>query len=446
MRIVVNLKRRLGIIKPMNAVNNGPAGSLVRGTGNAEKYAALKIPYARLHDSSFSSYYGGEFTVDVHRIFRDFSRDADDPAAYSFKSTDEYLNKIVDAGTKIFFRLGASIEHGEKRGTYPPPDNLKWAKICEKIIRHYNEGWADGFFFGIEYFEIWNEPDLRKGEESPTWQGTNEEFIEFFKTSLSYLKEKFPTLKIGGAAFSSIWNPRAREVIKSIAEANIPIDFISYHWYGKDVAELRATVKEAADFVKSVGLSDVLLILNEYNYVKGWCGEDWKYSLRMTKRLMGASFVAGVMALGQSLPVDMLMYYDARPSGMNGIFDTDTLEPLPTYHTLLMFREVKEYGGYVPTRQYLREGIYSVASTNGASAGIMITHFNPKESAPPTSVELDFRLGRMSAPLVAEYYLLDGEHNAECTHRETVSSDGFTLTLKIPNYSTYFIRLTKKED
>ena len=44
MRIVVNLKRRLGIIKPMNAVNNGPAGSLVRGTGNAEKYAALKIP------------------------------------------------------------------------------------------------------------------------------------------------------------------------------------------------------------------------------------------------------------------------------------------------------------------------------------------------------------------------------------------------------------------
>ena len=30
----------------------------------------------------------------------------------------------------------------------------------------------------------------------------------------------------------------------------------------------------------------------------------------------------GVMCIGQATPLDMLMYYDARPCGMNGIFES----------------------------------------------------------------------------------------------------------------------------
>ena len=41
-----------------------------------------------------------------------------------------------------------------------PKDFKKWAVICEHIIRHYTEGWADGFFYDMPYWEIWNEPDL----------------------------------------------------------------------------------------------------------------------------------------------------------------------------------------------------------------------------------------------------------------------------------------------
>ena len=67
---------RSGKIKPMNAVNNGPSGSVVRGSrGNIDTYAALEIPYARNHDASFYSNYGGEHTVDVHRIFKNFDAD-----------------------------------------------------------------------------------------------------------------------------------------------------------------------------------------------------------------------------------------------------------------------------------------------------------------------------------------------------------------------------------
>ena len=61
----------------------------------------------------------------------------------------------LDAGTETFFRLGQTIEHQiKKHGTLPPSDFGKWAQICEHIIMHYNEGWADGYNLGIKYWEI----------------------------------------------------------------------------------------------------------------------------------------------------------------------------------------------------------------------------------------------------------------------------------------------------
>ena len=151
----------------MNSVNNGPVSS-VRAFSNFNDYKAARIPYARNHDASFYSGFGGEFSVDVHRIFRDFSRDVNDPDAYSFKSTDDYVKTTYEAGTKVFYRLGAAIEHYEKRGTYPPADFFKWAQICEHIIRHYTEGWANGFTYDMEskhLNEVYALKDMENGSK-----------------------------------------------------------------------------------------------------------------------------------------------------------------------------------------------------------------------------------------------------------------------------------------
>lgn len=83
--IHVDFSEKLGRMKPVNAVNNGPEGMDARGNTNFNDYAALEIPYVRNHDASFYSAYGGEHTVDVHRIFRNFDADENDPAAYIFE-------------------------------------------------------------------------------------------------------------------------------------------------------------------------------------------------------------------------------------------------------------------------------------------------------------------------------------------------------------------------
>ena len=218
-----------GKIKCINAVNNGPAGSRLQTTGNFQSYKELEIPYARLHDASFyAGNYGGEFSVDVHRVFPNFDADENDPDSYVFAPTDSYLLDIESVNTKIFYRLGASIEHGYKKGTYPPKDFLKWARICEHIIRHYTEGWADGFTHDIEYWEIWNEPDLQQDNNSPTWSGTKEQFFDFYEIAANHLKAQFPHLKIGGPAAVGTRQYMV-EFVNEMKKRNVHLDFFSWH-------------------------------------------------------------------------------------------------------------------------------------------------------------------------------------------------------------------------
>ncbi len=380
----VDFSRTGGSIKPMNAVNNGPTAPGVRLTYTSfDAYKAAEIPFARNHDASFFTGYGGEHTVDVHRIFRDFHADETDPTNYIFEPTDNYLATIQTAGSKVFYRLGASIEHGYKFGTRVPPDFAKWARICEHIIRHYTEGWADGFYYDILYWEIWNEPNCINADGSnPCWQGTPEQFIDFYCTAAKHLKACFPHLKIGGPASLSIWDESFNNAFfQRITENNVPLDFFSYHWYGKNLHDFSETLVKAKAVTDSYGLSNVELILNEWNYVRGWLAEDWKYTLAAEKGNKGASFVVGAMCLGQAGPLDMLMYYDARPCAMNGLFANETYAPLKGYYPFVMFRDLRKLGSYVPTECSI-ENIYTCAATDGSNAALMLTHYHEDDMTP----------------------------------------------------------------
>lgn len=117
MKLHIDFDTPTGKIKPMNAVNNGPVYKKSAGQNitNLPEYKAARIPCARTHDASICYNYGGEHTVDINAIFPDFEADPHDPASYDFTLTDEYLDAIALAGTKIFFRLGQKIEHWQKK-------------------------------------------------------------------------------------------------------------------------------------------------------------------------------------------------------------------------------------------------------------------------------------------------------------------------------------------
>ncbi|MBQ8566499.1 MAG: hypothetical protein IJ445_02800 [Clostridia bacterium] len=431
--VKIDFTKCLGKIKDMHAVNNGPivAGS-DQTRGNHLYYKAAKIPYARNHDAAFDSRYGGEHTVDVCAIFPNFDADVNDPASYDFPCTDHYTKQIIEAGTKPFYRLGSKIEHGIKKyGTVMPKDFKKWAEICEHIIRHYTEGWADGFYYDIEYWEIWNEPDLDPDDSTNKrcWSGTEKDFARLYVIASNHLKTCFPHLKIGGPAlaWNEDWLERFFENVREFnGGKNPPLDFLSWHWYGTEPVKMSEKGTRIYDIAVKAGYEGFESILNEWNYVRGWSAE-FIYSLKTIIGMKGAAFTSACMTVGQKNPkIDMLMYYDARPTGMNGLFDYYTLEPLKGYYPFLIYSNLKDIG--TEAESVSDDGtVYSVCAYDGKRAAIMLTYYSEDDDVLNKSVTITaegFDLDN------ARVYITDEENTMSLYPVRTFENNTLTLFLK----------------
>ena len=392
--VTVDITNAVRAVKPMHAVNNGPTVKKPGGDqkcGNFEDYKAARIPFARTHDS-INCVSGGAHTCDISAIFPDFDADETDPKNYDFVFTDHYLDNIRRAGTEVFFRLGQTIEHGPKKyGVLPPKDYAKWARICEHVIRHYNEGWGWGLDkepttvniawsnqFNIVYWEIWNEPDLDRETWSDTdpepdggvppknprcWGGTVLEFFKFYGTAAKHLKGKFPDIKIGGPAITGYldWGER---FLAYCRDNSVPLDFFSWHIYATEPQRIVDRAVAARKLMDKYGFQKAESILNEWNYVKGWV-DDWPYSLEVESgrfNQKGAAFVMAAMADCQSNPVDMLMFYDARPGGMNIMFSRPTHQPMKGYYPFYAWSKLADCGTQVACT--VREGRGKASDAN----------------------------------------------------------------------------------
>ena len=347
-KLVIDPSEVIGRVKPMNAVNNGPQKPRAsdQTCGNFESYRQARIPFARTHDSINEATSNGH-TVDISAVFPNFEADENDPANYDFAYTDEFLKILLAAGTEPFFRLGQTIENGIKKyHTRPPKDFAKWARICEHVIAHYTEGWADGFTWKITYWELWNEADAQPDADclkSAQWGGTKAQFFEFYEIAAKHLKARFPNLKIGGPAlgFRMDW---AADFIQYQHEHATPIDFFSWHTYQGGIQRMRSQSLAIRKLLDDNGYEKTESILDEWNYVKGWTHE-FPYSRVAMNSAKGAAFVAAAMSACQDSPIDLLMYYDARSATCyNGLFDFYTFAPRQAYYAFLAWAELRDRG------------------------------------------------------------------------------------------------------
>lgn len=442
-RITVDFSKEIGAVKPMHSTNNGAVYKFAKDQRitNVHHFLAAGIPYARNHDASFYATYGGEHIVDVNFIFRNPDADPYDPASYDFDLTDDYCRMVEAGGSKVYYRLGSKIEHWRKKyNTLPPKDFKKWAVICEHIIKHYCYGWADGFNMDIKYWEIWNEPDLDPDDSTHKrcWGGTAKEFYELFNITLTHLKKCFPELKIGGPAIANTNNVDwINGLLDSLGETKP--DFFSWHVYADTVENIQGKIRRMRKILDDHGLTECESILNEWNYVKGWEGEIWEYSLKMEKSLKGASFIAATMLMSQNEALDNLMYYDARPGGMNGLFKTDMIcDTLKGYYPFYMFNQLYKLGTQVES---VRESdCIWAAAAKGEEQSVMLAYYNDDDTAGAKDVKVTFKNVDNKNGVRVEYYLLDGEHDCELVREEIFTATEFSAYLKMTNFSTYLIK------
>ncbi|MBQ5354513.1 MAG: hypothetical protein IIU08_01415 [Clostridia bacterium] len=339
-------------IKPLHGVGQPPFAGI--DFSRIDRWLApAGIPFSRLHDVGGG--FGGNLYVDIPNLFRDFDADLEDPASYDFAFTDLLISALVKAGVEPFFRLGVTIENYMRIKPYrihPPKDPAKWARICEHVVRHYNEGWAEGFHYGIRYWEIWNEPENHVDPaKNEMWTGTAEQYYELYDVTAKRLKSCFPDIKVGGYASCGFYalrnpgDPRSAYFLTffdgflDYVKAHCsPLDFFSWHSY--------AGIEESAEFARYARRK-----LDEAGFTASetTCNE-WNPSHELRGTFRHAALILGWMLKMQNEPVDSAMFYDARfgLSVYGGLFDPMKDETYPAYDAFLMFNELYRRGKQLP--------------------------------------------------------------------------------------------------
>ena len=440
----VDFSAPVGTLKELHGVNLGPV-SWNGYRDVSEHFRALRFPYVRLHDCPFAV----ADTVDIHNIFPFFDADPLDPRNYRFAITDDYIQSTLDTGARIVYRLGESIEHHSRRKYYvhPPRDFQKWADICVQIIRHYNEGWADGFRHGIRYWEVWNEPWLKP----LCWTGTHEEYYRLYEITAKTIKKPYPGLAVGGPSAKATIEAFAEGFLTHCQRTNTPLDFFSWHMYARDPQEITESAGAARRCLDAHGFTTTELHLNEWNYTHNYSKPVGVFDRFGTEKkarcarsiftamgdMTGAAFAANTLILLQDCPVEMANYYWAK-DGLYGLFN-EWGECLKKYHAFLAFRRLLDAPVRVnvtandPTAGYAALGGRSKTDDGCA---VLLSNFRSRS----TDFEIHLKGWPWQTPTTYTVFLLDHEFNLESSLTATVTGEQTTLRLHAPSPTIYLIQ------
>ena len=372
--------RTAGKIKPMHGGGQPPVVS-----DSSDRFfhylTEAGIPYSRLHDV------GGAFGcgkyVDIPNIFRDFDADETDPASYDFTFTDRLLAQLHKAGVEPYYRLGVTIENAAAVKSYwidPPKDPAKWARICEHIIRHYTEGWADGYHYDITYWEIWGEPD-----NDQLWTGTAEQYYELYCVTASHLKQCFPNRKIGGYGSCGFYavveeakghtpgvNQRYyvsffEDFLKYIRSHGAPLDFYSWHSYA-GTADTILMDNWLHERMTAEGFGETELHLNEW--------DPFAHELGTAHH---SAELAAMMIAMQNGHEDVCCIYDMRinMAPYCPLFHPVSRKPIHGYYSMVCFDTLFRLGTQM-SLQCDTENLYALAATDGVHGALLISNLTGK--------------------------------------------------------------------
>ena len=379
--IRVDFDSVVGEMKPVHNIDRMP--EYEPGSEINRYFTQANMTSCRTHDIN---------CTDIHRVFPDFTKDAADESSYNFTESDRVMAAIAETGMEPFFRLGISYSDPvlAHDNLVPPADYTKWAQICEHIILHYNEGWADGYRYNIRYWEIWNEPENSDDpSDNHFWLGTDEEFFRLYDTAAKYLKEKFPALKIGGYGSCGFYaltktnalNTGASErnryfvtyfnnFLNYIKEHNSPMDFFSWHSY--TVTEKNARyIQYIRENLAKAGYGGAEIICDEWNYNPTENDKiDRRYGANQTSMLI----------MFQNEGLDMAHYYDGDDDGQlwAGLF-VNGRQPSSAYYGFWAFGQLYKLGSQAKIKNLrLYDDLYAVAATGSGGQALLLSNISEK--------------------------------------------------------------------
>jgi hypothetical protein len=296
--VMVDAQNVIGTIRSLQGAHWDPGAA---SGALSKNYAAMGVDMIRTHDAGgvMGSGSGDVDGPGRSKLVPNLNADPASESSYTFTATDALIKNIHDLGAEVYFRVGRSNIQG---GNTVPPDFDKYADFVKHIVMHYNQGWSNGFKYGIQWFEIWNEPDF-----VPFWTGTGEQYHELYKKIALAIRSVEPTALVGGPA-NSTYNDKMKtraSFLKYLSDNKVPLDFYSYHKYtnkSQDPMDYARMAQSFRDELDMFGFKEAKIVNSE-----------WESSLQGDIMLGGeaghAAFVVDALIYMQNGPVDKSQSY-----------------------------------------------------------------------------------------------------------------------------------------
>lgn len=445
--IAIHADKPAGRIRPLTGVNRGPLAWPREAGGETirlvESYRRFGIDFIRTHD-----FYG---PTDWHVIFPRWEADAGDPASYDFRSSDERIRAIVENGFGCFFRLGTSWKGRRLEPINDPPGTLrnaagrvthvagredfaKWAAICAQTVRHYTEGWNQGYQFPIEYWEIWNEPDLA----AQFWTGTPEQYYELYAEAARAVKAVNPRLKVGGPACTGgLREAYVERFIRYCAERKVPLDFFSWHSYGGREEFNPYQFRRDAEHVRRA--LDASGFNQAENIVTEWNAGIHHHLFSDTQR--GAAFYASTLACLLDAGVEHAFQYcgDLHP-GL-GLHEMGSGRPKISALAFAAWKQLLETPERLEAAGGDELGYNVVAGRAGDGHRVQILISDFQSSGQAFRLQVDKLPWSADAKVAVKRWLIDADHRFTVVEESTVSGQDLTLERPFRSESVCLVEL-----
>jgi xylan 1,4-beta-xylosidase len=225
--------------------------------------------------------------VRFHAILHDelgvYDEDASGNPIYNFSYVDQIYDGLLADGVKPFVEISFMPKklasrpadlHAfwYKQNVSPPKDYAKWDALMTALAQHLVER------YGIDevaswYFEVWNEPNIDFWTGRPAQQT----YFELYDHTARALKAVNQKIRVGGPATAqAAW---VGDIIAHTTKNEVPLDFVSTHVYGNDVAKdvfgdnrpipphqmVCAAVKKVHEQILASARPTIPLIWSEFN-------------------------------------------------------------------------------------------------------------------------------------------------------------------------------------
>jgi xylan 1,4-beta-xylosidase len=224
--------------------------------------------------------------VRFHAIFHDevgvYDEDQQGQPVFNFSYVDQIYDGLLANGVRPFVELSFMPNKladkpilqafWYKPDVAPPKDWAKWDNLIAQFTKHLIDR------YGIDevsqwYFEVWNEPNL------DFWGGDPKQatYWDLYDHTARAVKAVSPRLRIGGPATAqAAW---VDAFIQHCAANHVPVDFVSTHVYGNDLAKdvfgideniprdkmVCRAVKKVHDQIAASAMPNLPLIWSEFN-------------------------------------------------------------------------------------------------------------------------------------------------------------------------------------